>query len=349
MNILLICNPKSYQDYTSDVPQFYREISQRYELNLFHTSPNQVMEHKNLSNHILSTKITDNLTHQEFLGLDKQPYQLYPLQHFNLVFCRTLKPFPQGYLDHLSFWESLTKFVNSPRRKKEQITADFLLKVAKNWIPETIVTDDWQEALTFWEKHQTIVAKQVNSCGGRGVFKIWYEQNLFQVDNFQVGLRSFAHFSEVINYVKGTTQAPLQLVRYLSQVNQGDKRIIVVDGKIYGAFIRRSKTGHWVNNVSGDGECIKAEISDYEKNAIADTVGAYQKRGLHTLGYDFLQDDDGTWRISEINVGNVGGFARLQDLTKIPVMERLLDWLIYFAKSSIPTHDYIDSSRRGKI
>ena len=146
--------------------------------------------------------------------------------------------------------------------------------------------------------------------------------------------RSFAHFSEVINYVKGTTQAPLQLVRYLSGVNHGDKRIIVVDGEIYGAFIRRSKTGHWVNNVSGDGKCIKAEISDYEKNAIADTVGAYQKRGLHTLGYDFLQDDDGTWRISEINVGNVGGFARLQDLTKIPVMERLIDWLIYFAESS---------------
>ena len=335
MNILLICNPKNYQDSSSDVPKFYREISQRHDLNLFHTSPDLVMKKRNLLDHILAIKITHKLNHQEFLNLAEQTKELYPLQQFDLVFCRTLKPFPQGYLDRLSSWEKSTKFVNSPSRKKEQITADFLLKVAKNWIPETIVTDDWQEALTFWEKHQTIVAKQVNSCGGRGVFKIWYEQNLFQVDNFQRGLRSFTHFSEVINYVRGTTQAPLQLVRYLSQVNQGDKRIIVVNGEIYGAFLRRSKTGHWVNNISGDGECILAEISDFEKNAIADTIGAYQKRGLHSLGYDFLQDDDGTWRISEINAGNIGGFARLEELTQATVMERFIDWLIFFAKSNI--------------
>lgn len=333
MNILLICNPRSYQDYTFDVPKFYCEISQRYDLNLFHTSPNQVMEQETSPNHILATKITHKLNHQEFLELEYRPKKSYPLQQFDLVFCRTLKPFPQGYLDRLSSWEKSTRFVNSPSRKQEQISADFLLKVAKNWIPETIVTDDWQEAKTFWEKYQTIVAKQVNSCGGRGVFKIWYDQGLFQVDNFQAGLRSFIHFSEVIDYVRGTTQAPLQLVRYLSQVNQGDKRIVVVDGEIYGAFIRRSKTGHWVNNVSGDGECIEAEISDFEKDAIADTVGAYQERGLHTLGYDFLQDDDGIWRISEINAGNVGGFARIEELTHTTVMERLIDWLIYFAKS----------------
>ena len=334
MNILLICNPISYLDYTSDVPKFYREISRHQDLNLFHTSPNQVMEQETWSNNILATKIAHKLTHQEFLELEDKPKNSYPLQQFNLVFCRTLKPFPQGYLDRLSAWEKSTRFVNSPSRKKEQITADFLLKVAKNWIPETIVTDDWQEAKTFWEKYQTIVAKQVNSCGGRGVFKIWYDQGLFQVDNFQVGLRSFENFSEVIDYVKGTTQAPLQLVRYLSQVNQGDKRIVVVDGEIYGAFIRRSKTGHWVNNVSGDGECVLAKINDFERDAIADTVGAYQERGLHTLGYDFLQDEDGRWRISEINAGNIGGFARLEQLTQTPVMTRFIDWLIYFAKSN---------------
>ena len=333
MNILLICNPRDYKDWTLDVPQFYRKISRRQDLNLFHTSPNQVLKKEMSTNYTLATTIPHQVNYQGFLELENRHQELYPLQQFDLVFCRTLKPFPPGYLYRLSSWEKLTKFVNSPSKKKEQIAADFLLKVAKDWLPETIVTADWQEALTFWEKHQTIVAKQVNSCGGRGVFKIWYDQGLFKVDNFQAGLRSFIHFSDVINYVQGTTKAPLQLVRYLSGVNQGDKRIIVVNGEIYGAFLRRSKTGHWVNNISGDGECVLAEISDYEKNAIAGTVGAYQERGLHTLGYDFLQDDDGRWRISEINAGNIGGFARLEDLTKTTVMDRLIDWLIYFAKS----------------
>ena len=337
MNILLICDPKSYREDTLDVPKFYRAISRYQNLNLFHTFPHQVMEEEEFSNHILATKIANKLNHKDFLDLENQPQKLYSLQNFDLVFCRTLKPFPPGYLDHLSIWEKFTTFVNSPSNKKEQISADFLVKVAQNWIPETIVTDNLQEAQAFWKKHQTIVAKQVNSCGGRGVFKIWYQQGLFQVDNFQNGLRSFTSFAEVVDYAKGATQAPLQLVCYLSQVNQGDKRIVVVDGEIYGAYLRRSKTGHWVNNVSGDGECILSEISDFEKEAISNTVTAYQERGLHTLGYDFLQDDDGLWRISEINAGNIGGFSRLEQLTQTPVMERFIDWLVYFAKLNSKT------------
>ncbi|MEL6816582.1 MAG: hypothetical protein AAFP03_17500, partial [Cyanobacteria bacterium J06598_3] len=51
-------------------------------------------------------------------------------------------------------------------------------------------------------------------------------------------------------------------------------------------------------------------------------------------GYDFLMDDDGTWRISEINAGNIGGFARLELLTGQPVMNRLIDWLIEYAQRS---------------
>ena len=121
-------------------------------------------------------------------------------------------------------------------------------------------------------------------------------------------------------------------MRYLKRVDEGDKRVVVVDGEIYGAYIRRSQSGHWVNNVSGDGECTLAEITDAEREAIAKTVGHYRDRGLHTLGYDFLMDNDGTWRISEINAGNIGGFARLELLTNKPVVERLISWMIEFAQ-----------------
>ena len=47
MNILLITDPKIYQDYISDVPQFYCEISRRHDLNLFHTSPNKAIQRMN--------------------------------------------------------------------------------------------------------------------------------------------------------------------------------------------------------------------------------------------------------------------------------------------------------------
>jgi len=332
-NFLIISNPQPYRDRFGDVPIFYRHLAKNHRINLFHLNTNQVLSSKTNSNIIWATEIKQDLPYEQFLNLSNYPTNPHLLEQFDLTFCRSLKPFPDGYLDSLSNWEQQLLFVNSPSYKKEQIAADFLLKIAQDWIPETIVTKDHDTAFAFWLKHQTIIAKQANSCGGRGVYKIWYEDNLFQLDNFNQGQHSFNNFSQVIDYLTARTPEPIQFVRYLNQVKQGDKRIVVVDGEIYGAYLRRSKSGHWVNNVSSDGECLLAEITDAEKDAIASTVEAYQTRGLHTLGYDFLLDDDGIWRISEINAGNIGGFARLEQLTGVPIMARFIDWLINFSES----------------
>ena len=155
---------------------------------------------------------------------------------------------------------------------------------------------------------------------------------MYQVDNVLTGVGQFARFSDVMKFLKGSQQEPIQFCRYLSRTHEGDKRIVVVDGEIYGSYLRRSRSGHWVNNVSADGDCQLAAITPDEREAIANTVGYYQSLGLHTLGYDFLMDDDGTWRISEINAGNIGGFARLELLTGEPVMDRLIDWIMDYAQ-----------------
>ncbi len=330
INLLLISNPSDYSNPNLDISIFYRQIAKECRLNCFHLPTDAVLEPE--STKIIVAPLEWNLSHDRFLKLNAQATELRHLQEFDLVFCRTLKPFPSGYLNQLSRWENFTQFVNNPSRKIEQIEPNFLAKVASKWTPEMLVTDQWQAALAFWEKHQIIVAKQYNSCGGRGVFKIWYEDSQFQINNIFMGTRTFAHFSQVIPYLQGNTEQPLQFVRYLNQVHQGDKRIIVVDGEIYGAFIRRSKSGHWINNISGDGECFLAEISDLEREAIEQTIIHYQSRNLRTLGYDFLMDEAENWRISEINVGNIGGFARLEQLTGQPIMQQLINWLIDFAR-----------------
>ena len=272
------------------------------------------------------------LTYEQFLALGDQTHNRIRLDDIDLVFCRTLKPFPPDHLDTLAPWEDWTRFINRPSSKKEQMKPDFLLKVAKDYMPETIVTTDWTEALAFFEQFQIIVAKRTNSCGGRGVFKIWHQQGTFHVDNVRLGTRAFPNFADVMTYLQSGQTEPIQFCRYLHRTDAGDKRIVVVDGEIYGSYVRRSKIGHWVNNVSSDGACTLAEITADELVAIHHTVRPYQALGLHTLGYDFLLDDDGTWRLSEINAGNIGGFARLELLTGQPVMDRFIAWLLDYAQ-----------------
>ena len=333
MKLLAICDPSRYSRPPLDVPTFYQQAALHPAIHFFHIPVENVLAQNQHSSTVQVAPAVGDLDYDAFLALGGNAHESFELGAFDLVFCRTLKPFPQNYLKQLQRWENQTQFVNSPTGIEAQIEPEFLSQAASAFIPDMIVTQHWAEALAFFERHHTVVAKQFNSCGGRGVFKIWYENSRFKVDNFTLGLQEFADFAQAYVYLQGTTNKPLQFVRYLTRVGAGDKRVVVVNGEIYGAYVRRSKSGHWINNVSGDGECFLADITEAEREAIDGTVEYYRRRGLMTLGYDFLQDEDGSWRVSEINAGNIGGFARLELLTGKPVMARFLDRLIEFTDS----------------
>jgi len=332
MNLLSLCDPASYSSPLSDIPLFYQQLAQDPRVSLHHASLPQVFaaQPPNLE----MVPVVGKLDHSQFLALAQIDPTSTDLSAIDVVFCRTLKPFPTGYLDQLAAWEPFVRFVNRPSSKKVQMKPEFLLEVAKDYMPATIVTADWQVAIAFFEQHQTIVAKRANSCGGRGVFKIWYQESAFQVDHVSIGTQTFQTFAEVMAYLLTDQTEPIQFCRYLQRTDAGDKRVVVVAGEIYGSYLRRSRSGHWVNNVSNDGVCTLADITATEWEAIQNTVGRYQALELHTLGYDFLLDDDQTWYISEINAGNVGGFARLELLTGQPVMDRLVGWLLDYAQQT---------------
>lgn len=330
MKLLSICDPTRYSSPPLDVPTFYERLSADPRVAFLHLPSPSVFVGQ--APQIAAVPSSGALTYSEFLALGDRPPKQLSLEDIDVIFCRTLKPLPPGYLDRLSQWETWTRFVNSPTHKRWQLKSDFLLKVAADYIPETIVTAEVTAAWAFFEQYQTIVAKKANSTGGKGVYKIWYEQNLFHVDNAVAGTRVFSTFAAVMAYLQTGQTEPLQFCRFLHRTHAGDKRVVVVDGEIYGSYLRRSKRGYWVNNVSIDGECTLTDLSAAEVEAIQQTVKHYQALGLHTLGYDFLMDDDGTWRISEINAGNIGGFTRLELLTGQPVMDRFISWLIHYAQ-----------------
>ena len=340
MKLLSLCDPARYLYAPLDVPTFYQKLSQDNRVEFYHLPSPEVFTDRGFTKttaSVLAIASNKSLTYNDFLSLGSQPQNPLNLADIDLVFCRTLKPFSAGYLDRLAQWETVTRFVNSPLGKQTQMRADFLSEVARDYIPDTLVTASCAEAIAFFEQHQTLVAKQSNSCGGRGVFKIWYQSGYFQVDNILTGVGAFTTFAQVMQFLQNGQAEPLQFCRYLHRTQEGDKRVVVVDGEIYGSYLRQSRSGHWVNNASQDGDCTLADISDDERTAIQQTVGRYQALGLHTLGYDFLRDDDGSWKISEINAGNIGGFARLELLTGKFVMNRFTDWLLSFSGRPYPS------------
>ena len=336
MKLLSLCDPTQYRRPPLDVPTFYQQMALDPRVTFYHVPTNDAIATFEAlpkgSPQVSAIPARGTLSYEAFVALKNAASQSISLESIDLVFCRTLKPFHLDYLNVLSQWERFTRFVNSPSGKQVQMRPDFLLNIAQGYMPEAIATHQCDKAFAFFEKHSTIVAKRANSTGGRGVFKVHYQNGVYHIDNVLTGSGTFATFSQVMKYLNTGQSDPIQFCRYLANTTAGDKRVVVVDGEIYGSYLRRSKSGHWVNNVSADGECILTDITGDERAAIENTVGYYQKLGLHTLGYDFLMDDDGTWKISEINAGNIGGFARLELLTGKPIMARLIDWLITYSQ-----------------
>ena len=216
------------------------------------------------------------------------------------------------------------------------------MKATSQFTPPAVVTNEQDIAKRFLDEHGIMVVKQSNSCGGRGVYKVSTDtQGAFVTDNVMETPRTFHSFSEMfLHLTKGSSEHVL-LMSYLSRVTEGDRRIVVMDGEIFGTYIRRSKSGHWVQNVSFGSTCDLMSVTEEDRLMVGATAPYYQQVGIRLLGYDLLLDNSGTWKISEINAGNIGGLFRLEYLGIKGVTDRFVDKLrtcveIHGATQSIP-------------
>ena len=335
MRLLCIANPQVYGRTRTDVPLSYANLAAHPQVQLFHADSETMMQP---GRHIRAVPVNAGFRPEQFSSLGRGSTLALSPEDIDVVFCRTLKPFPTGYLESLGRWSNVLSFVNDPRGVRKQLDQGFLLESAAKYLPHSIITARAAEAEGFLRRHGTIVAKKSNSCGGRGVFRVSSTAaGRVTTDNVIDGARTYDAFNLFFDHLTSGGEAPILLARYLPRVTEGDKRVVVVNGEVYGAYVRRSTDGNWVQNVSLGGGCELATTSSQEQAIIEATQVHYSEAGLRVLGYDFLQDDDGRPIVSEINAGNVGGLARLEQLGKTGTTSRFVSWL----------HQLIEPDHRG--
>lgn len=334
VKLLLIADPSRYPNGEGDVPCFYRAAAANPDFAPLHLATEQINSLP--SSQWRLTPLQAGLDQATFLRLGQSPVTPFNPEEIDAVFCRSLKPFAQGYLEVLQELEPQLRFLNRPSSKIQQLKPHFLSELAGAFMPPHLVSNDPTQIEAFLQTHGEVVAKQGNSTQAQGVFRLKKQGKLYAVEHAYGHLSEQSSLRSLLDDLQGGTDEPLQFMRFLPRTSEGDKRVVVLDGQILGAYVRRSAAGHWVNNVAAGGRCTAAPVKDQEREAIESTWPAYASLGLRVLGYDFLQDDSGAWRVSEINVGNVGGFANLQRMGSAPALNQLLAWIKYFALASAP-------------
>jgi glutathione synthase len=197
--------------------------------------------------------------------------------------------------------------VNSPRairdnNEKFSITRFQQLTVA------TLVTRLETEIRAFLEQHGDIVLKPLDGMGGASVFRLHREDH-----NIGVVIETLTH------YGRRTVMAQ----RYIEEIRQGDKRVIVIDGKPAPyALARIPKPGETRGNLAAGGRGVAQPLSARDRQ-IGETVGAtLAAEGMLLIGLDVIGD-----YLTEINVTSPTGMREIMDQSGCNVAALMIDAL----------------------
>ncbi len=275
------------------------------------------------------TPVPRPLDYQEFRALGAAPAAPARFTDFDLAFSRADRPHPPGYLEILARHEDEVQFVGGrPSALIQCGDRGFYRSIASHFMPEGTMTRDLTGAAEFVRTHGRVVAKRNRSYGGKGLVRIWEAEGSWWME-WANGERSVHRQLEtILEEVFASDPDPFELVRYLESVGAGDKRVLVVEGELYGAYLRLAADGGWINNQTSGGTVHPATITPREEAIVRATWQVYHDRGVDLLGYDFLVDDAGQPMLSEINASsNIGGYGVVEQTSGVPVYPRLLDWI----------------------
>jgi glutathione synthase len=159
-------------------------------------------------------------------------------------------------------------------------------------MPPTAITRSLGLARKFLAEHGDIVIKPLHGFAGGSVFRIGADG------------RNLASLIELFNR---TYREPHVLQKFISEIADGDKRIVLVDGAVAGAINRVPGQGEIRSNLAVGGKAVKAELTEREEEICAVLGPECRKRGLLFVGIDVI---GGKW-LTEINVTSPTGIVAI--------------------------------------
>ncbi len=235
------------------------------------------------------------------------PRQRINLAEMDMILLRQDPPFDMAYITNTHMLEHVMDdvlVVNNPisvRNAPEKL----LVMHYPELMPETLITADPAEIRAFRAEFGDIIIKPLFGNGGAGVFKLTKDD-----PNLASLLEIFAERS----------REPLMVQRFLPQVSDGDKRIILADGAVVGAINRVPQAGEARSNMHVGGRPEKIAMTPRDHDICAAIGPMLKERGLIFVGIDVIGD-----HITEINVTSPTGLQELDRFDGINSAGILLD------------------------
>lgn len=211
----------------------------------------------------------------------------------DIVLMRQDPPFDLAYITATHLLERIqdsTLVVNDPAAVRNAPEKLFVLDFAQ-FMPPTLITRSLDEAKAFHSEHGEVVVKPLYGNAGSAVFHVG---------------RNDANLAALTELFGQVWREPFMVQAFLPEVAEGDKRIVLIDGKVAGAVNRVPRQGEIRSNLAVGGRAAPTELSAKEQE-ICDALGPeLARRGLLFVGIDVIGG-----YLTEINVTSPTGIVSI--------------------------------------
>jgi glutathione synthase len=218
------------------------------------------------------------------------------LKQFDVILLRQDPPFDLAYITSTHMLERLhpkTLVVNDPASVRNAPEKIFVMDFPK-LMPPTLISRDLDEINAFRDQHGAVVMKPLHGHGGAAVFRVMPQD---------------MNFGSLFDMFSVTFKEPWVIQRFLPEVKNGDKRIILVDGEFAGAVNRVPAPDDLRSNMVRGGAAQATDLSEREREICATLGPSLRERGLLFVGIDVI---DGN--LTEINVTSPTGIRAIARL-----------------------------------
>jgi glutathione synthase len=233
------------------------------------------------------------------------------LADFDRVLMRKDPPFDQEYYYATLLLERAeaegARVVNSPRALRDWNEKLAILRFPA-FAPPTLVASEMAVLHAFIEDHGDVIVKKLDGMGGTMIFRVTVDD-----PNRNVILETLTDMG----------RRTIMAQRYVPEIAQGDKRVLVIAGKPFSHCLARiPKAGETRGNLAAGGRGVAQPISKRDRE-IAEAVGVeLVKAGIAFAGLDVIGE-----ALTEVNVTSPTCIVEIAEQTGRNAARDLLDAL----------------------
>jgi glutathione synthase len=251
--------------------------------------------------------------------------EMLPMSGFDVIFLRANPPVDNTMLNFLDAIKDEVLIINDVdgiRKANNKLYTAAMFHGKEGVIPETHVSKnkEYLKRVIADSKGDKMILKPLDGYGGSGV--ILLER------------KASASVSSLLDfYINGQNQQQKYVIvqEYVEGADQGDVRILMLNGKPIGAMKRVPQKDEARSNIHTGGTAVKHTLTK-EEQRICDLIGPrLVADGLYFVGLDVISG-----KLIEVNVLSPGGITRINKLNRTKLQVKVIDFVeeIVVAKES---------------